>query len=98
MFQQLNISANIPTDEEHFEAWWIQTRSLFLDSTRGNFDALVILCSWRLWKNRNAWAFGNIRQQWSVENITRSICDEFGGWAVARRRVSGVFSVRVGLG
>jgi hypothetical protein len=66
-------------------------RAKFSAKTRKNFDALVILGCWDLWKNRNAWVFNNQNLQFTPVQIDSRVRDEFSAWTLGRRGVSGVF-------
>jgi hypothetical protein len=37
----------------------------------------VILATWALWKLRNAWVFGNTREQLGAEVLARRVVDDF---------------------
>jgi hypothetical protein len=44
---------------------------------RKDFDTLVCTVSYALWKNRNAWLFGNERRQHSPLTIAALISEEY---------------------
>ena len=90
-FQRLRITATGPSQVCTLEEWWSRTRVRFAMKHRKNFDAVVILVCWSIWKNRNAWAFNNPSKQFQARALINSICDEFAMWVLARRGVSGVF-------
>lgn len=46
---------------------------------------MVICTVWTIWKQRNARAFGNIREQKSVELMVGEIRQEFHLWERAKR-------------
>jgi hypothetical protein len=56
-----------------------------------NFDTLIILGCWGLWKNRNAWVFNNQNLQFSAVELARRVRDEVPAWTLGRTRVLGVF-------
>jgi hypothetical protein len=91
-FHRLNIAVPGPTEHCNLQVWWSASRLNFTIKTRKNFDALVILTCWSLWKNRNAWVFNNLSQQRGVPAMIDKIADEFATWCVARRGVAGVFT------
>jgi hypothetical protein len=73
------------------EEWWLREHDKFTAKTRKNFDALIILGCWMLWKNRNAWVFNNQSLQFSAVELARRVRVEFSAWTPGRRGVSGVF-------
>jgi hypothetical protein len=87
LLAKLNIATLAPTPTAcRLESWWHVARQVFSKKAQRNFDAPVILGSWRLWKNRNNWVFGkvfgNVSQQWSVHELASLICDEFKLWTI----------------
>jgi hypothetical protein len=52
---------------------------------RKRFDSMVISTAWTIWKQRNARAFGNDREQKMVDQSVVQIRDEFFQWERARR-------------
>jgi hypothetical protein len=62
IFQRMGINVPVPTAVDSLEEWWLHSRDAFTKQTVGNFDALVLLGTWELWKNRNAAVFNNIQQ------------------------------------
>jgi hypothetical protein len=90
-FTDLGITASPPTVTCTLEDWWLRERGAYTAKLRKNFDALVILGCWRLWKNRNAWVFNDQDRQFSVTTLARLIRDEFSSWTLGRRGVTGVF-------
>jgi hypothetical protein len=40
------------------EEWWLQARKQAPKNLRRDFDTVTILVHWRVWKERNAWIFG----------------------------------------
>jgi hypothetical protein len=90
-FTDMDIAAAPPTATCKLEDWWLRERRKFSSRTRKNFDALVILGCWHLWKNRNAWVFADQDRQFSVVELARNLRDEFSAWMLGRRGVAGVF-------
>jgi hypothetical protein len=88
----------IPLSTEKIQAWWLRARERFTTKMRNNFDALTLLCSSRLWKNRNAFVFNNTQQQRTMHQMAGDVCEDFRVSSNGRRGVSGVFHVRVGVG
>jgi hypothetical protein len=97
-FLALAILAPASVAMDRFEDWWLASRETYNVQTIGNFDALVLLYSWELWKNRNAAVFDNVSQQRSCDQLVSLVCDNFRLSTWARRGVSGVFHARVGVG
>jgi hypothetical protein len=73
------------------EEWCLRECDKFTAKTRRNFDALIILGCWTLWKNHNAWVFNNQSLQFSAVELATRIRDEFSAWTLGRRGVSRVF-------
>jgi hypothetical protein len=90
-FQTLGVAAEPPSLTCSLEDWWLRERNKFTAKTRKNFDALVMLGCWCLWKNRNAWVFNNRHMQFSATVLTSRIRDEFSTWVLGRRGRTGVF-------
>jgi hypothetical protein len=90
-FQDMAVAADPPTVDDSLEDWWLRERARFSAKTRKNFDALVILGCWELWKNRNAWVFNNLNLQFTPMQLASRVWDEFSAWTLGRRGVSGVF-------
>jgi hypothetical protein len=82
----------IPAEDDRLQDWWLSARDRLTPGTVANFDALVLLCTWELWKNRNAMVFNNVVQ------LVDLITDNFRVLTWARRGVAGSFHVRVGVG
>ena len=91
IIQQTGIRVEALEDEDTLEVWWSANRTRVRKEWRRDFDEMVLLVYWQLWKNRNAWVFGNIRQRFSPEEMVRRIFMEFVSWTRCRRGVSGVF-------
>jgi hypothetical protein len=62
-------------------AWWLQQRLLLDSEKRQGFDALVLLVSWEVWKERNARIFRN--EVSTVATIAKRIHDEGSLWIEA---------------
>jgi hypothetical protein len=85
------VAADPPTVDDTLEGWWLRERAKFSAKTRKNFDGLIILGCWELWKNRNAWVFNNLNLQFTLMQLASRVRDEFSAWTLGRRGVSGVF-------
>src|SRR4051812_16078814 len=60
--------ANFPIPEDTFgstEEWWLMTRKRAPKSMRRDFDTVVILMHWTIWKGRNSRIF---QQECSMAN------------------------------
>jgi hypothetical protein len=55
------------------QSWWSQTRAHFQSKETRGFDSLVVLVSWRLWRQRNARCFQNTQKQYSVRGLIEQI-------------------------
>jgi hypothetical protein len=56
--------------------WWMAERRRFTKQDRRWFDGLVCMVGYAIWKNRNAWIFGNSRNQHSALNLSNLIVDD----------------------
>jgi hypothetical protein len=79
VFQSLGLSAAVPGIDST------------LEKSRINFDTLVILVDWSLWKNMNAWVFGHRMSQFPADQLAARILEELNQWILARSGVDGVF-------
>lgn len=52
---------------------------------RKRFDSMVISTAGTLWKQRNARAFGNVREQKTVDQMLAEIREAFHLWERAKR-------------
>jgi hypothetical protein len=52
---------------------------------RKRFNSMVINTAWTLWKQRNARAFENVREQKTVDQMVVQIRDDFHLWKRAKR-------------
>jgi hypothetical protein len=77
------IDRQIPSQVDSMQTWWLQARECFSSKDRKGFDTLVILISWRLWKQRNARVFQNLNKQYSVEGLIDQITQDWEQWATA---------------
>jgi hypothetical protein len=81
--------ADFPSPDASFsstEEWWLLVRKRAPKSVRRDFDAVVILVHWRIWKERNARVFENKQQ--SVPEVFEMIREELRTWRAAGRVVS----------
>jgi hypothetical protein len=65
--------------------WWTEVRKRARRIDRKRFDSMVIGTAWTLWKQRNARAFGNAREQKTVDQMVVQIRDDFHMWERAKR-------------
>ena len=83
METETNLSL-MPTGQDPLQEWWNSARKRATKAQRKDFDAMVMLVCWCIWKQRNERVFG-----------TNDICNERGTfevtmrerhlWAIARR-------------
>jgi hypothetical protein len=59
-------------------SWWMDARCLVPKQLRRGFDSVVLLVSWRLWRERNARIFDN--NYISADQATRAVLDEGDDW------------------
>jgi hypothetical protein len=74
-----------PESTISFQSWWLRARGLVHRLHRWEFETLVILVSWILWKQRNARVFGNTREQYSPIELVHRIKEDFELWKLARQ-------------
>jgi hypothetical protein len=60
--QKLELDFVEPTRASFFQDWWTRERNRLRGRENKEFDTLVCLVSYALWKNRNAWTFGDVRR------------------------------------
>jgi hypothetical protein len=53
----------VPSANITVEDWWLRERARIQERDRRWFDTLFCTTWHMLWKNRNAWCFGNTRRQ-----------------------------------
>ena len=63
------------------EDWWLKARVAIPKHTRRNFDTIVILLHWRIWKERNAMIFENIAS--TADRVLDQIIEDIGMWRAA---------------
>jgi hypothetical protein len=64
-----------------FQDWWRKAEQKVPNSKRKGFNSLVILVSWRLWKQRNACVFDGVPP--SIRNILQEIHEDVKLWRMA---------------
>jgi hypothetical protein len=69
----------------NLQRWWTEARKRVRRFDRKRFDSMVISTAWTIWKQRNARAFGNDREQRTVDQSVAQIRDDFYQWERARR-------------
>ena len=94
VFQALGLVCPAPAPNSTLENWWTSNRCSVraVKRVKRDFDALVILTCWSLWKHRNSWVFEAAGQHFSVEQLVARVLSELRQWAEVRRGVSGVFT------
>ncbi|KAK1601663.1 hypothetical protein QYE76_053391 [Lolium multiflorum] len=85
-------TVDAPTADGQWNEWWLTTRARVRANERRTFDTLVILVSWRLWKQRNARAFDNRRWQFSVEGLVEQVLADWALWTKAGLRGCSTFA------
>jgi hypothetical protein len=68
-----------------YNDWWTEQRDRLKARWRKGLNSLVTLICWELWKNRNAWVFGDAIRQFPAERLANMILDELQLWIMARR-------------
>jgi hypothetical protein len=75
-----DFGANVrePSRESTFEEWWLTERGWIRDEKqRKEVDALVCTVSYAIWKNRNAWVFGDARRQHRPITLAALVAEEY---------------------
>ncbi|KAK1649263.1 hypothetical protein QYE76_067068 [Lolium multiflorum] len=76
-----------PGSTGNLQRWWTEARKRVRKFDRKRFDSMVISTAWTIWKQRNARAFRNNREQKTVDQMVTQIRDDFHMWERARRGV-----------
>jgi hypothetical protein len=63
------------------EDWWLLVRKQVPKIRRRDFDTVVILVHWRIWKERNSRIFDGV--QHSAQEVFEGIRDEIAMWRYA---------------
>jgi hypothetical protein len=67
-----------PSRASTFEEWWLTERTKIRGKKhRKEFDALVCMTSYAIWKNRNAWIFGDARRQHRPITLAALVAEEY---------------------
>jgi hypothetical protein len=83
MLSGIGVGVDTPLMEEDWTEWWLRSRRRFRRKERRAFDSLAILICWRLWKQRNARAFANVRGQFSAVGLVEQVLAEWDLWTKA---------------
>ena len=62
-------------------SWWMDSRDALPGTLRRAFDSVLLLVSWRIWKERNARVFDGVSS--SAAQLTRSVLVEADEWIAA---------------
>ncbi|KAE8775414.1 hypothetical protein D1007_52103 [Hordeum vulgare] len=68
-------------DDKGTEDWWLRARNAAPERFKRDFDAVVILVYWRLWKERNARIFDGIAS--SPDRVVEAIIEDLRSWREA---------------
>lgn len=63
------------------EEWWLKARKGIPKPMRKNFDTIVILLHWRIWKERNSRIFDNVNS--SAGRVRDLVLEDIGMWRAA---------------
>ena len=89
VLQRLGSAVRPPEAGDHLGAWWLGVRRALGKHGKREFDTLVILLAWHLWKQRNARAFNNPSRQREVQDMVRLVLEDWQLWSSARQGGSG---------
>jgi hypothetical protein len=74
----LKLTFEKPSRESTFEDWWLTEHGRIRDKKqKKEFDALVCTVSYAIWKNRNAWVFGDARRQHRPITLAALVAEEY---------------------
>jgi hypothetical protein len=73
----LDLNFEVPTAAHTFQDWWLAERIRLRGREQKNFDALVCIVSYALWKNRNAWIFNDARRQHRPITLAALVAEEY---------------------
>jgi hypothetical protein len=90
--QRLELDLDTPQVAEPWQDWWLRVRAVIRTRERRGFDALVILVSWILWRQRNARCFQNVNKQYSVQGLIEQILKDWRQWQRAGLGGSNTFA------
>jgi hypothetical protein len=79
-----------PEENNSLREWWTKERGRFRAKERRWFDGLVCTVGHALWKQRNAWCFGNVRNQYLAEALVTRILEELRLYRVTHDQEVGV--------
>lgn len=85
VLRSANLRIGDPGVTGNLQRWWTEARKRVRRFDRKRFDTMVICTAWTLWKQRNARAFGNEREQKTVEQVLVQVSDVFHLWERAKR-------------
>jgi hypothetical protein len=74
-------STRIPLPGQNFantEDWWLLARKQVPKVRRRDFDTVVVLAHWRIWKERNSRIFEGAKH--SVQEVFQGIRDDIAMW------------------
>jgi hypothetical protein len=66
-----------PTTASTSTEWWTTERDRLRGLERKEFDTLVCMTSYALWKNRNAWTFGEVQRQHRPITLAALVAEEY---------------------
>jgi hypothetical protein len=80
--QGLNLDVILsPNSTSCFHSWWSKAVNRLPKDLRKDFNSLVILVTWEIWKHRNACVFDGFRPQ--MQSILASVAAEGQLWCMA---------------
>lgn len=72
----------IPDDSfVSIEDWWLSARKEVPKNERRNFDTIIILLHWRIWKERNARIFEQVAC--NIDRVLDLIREDIRAWRAA---------------
>jgi hypothetical protein len=74
----LDLTFEEPSRDSTFQEWWLKERGRIREKKqRKELDALVCTVSYAIWKNRNAWVFGDARRQHRPITLAALVAEDY---------------------
>ena len=80
-----NLQQHVPGTDGTLADWWLETRSIIQADVRKPFDSIVLLVTWKIWKERNRRTFDGAQRLCSL--LLKRIQEEMESWVAAGYRL-----------